>query len=72
MAAAKQPRPAHTYRGARRNALKAGERLASHRWQTKPEYYGRDVSRSGTPVLPDGTLDYTFKGPIRANERNLR
>lgn len=38
MPQAKPPRPAHTYRGARRNALKAGERLQPHRWQTKPNH----------------------------------
>jgi len=26
-------------------------------------------SRLGTPVLADGTLDYSFKGLIRANKK---
>lgn len=34
----KAPRPASTYRGARRNALKTGAKLQPHRWQTKPNF----------------------------------
>ena len=65
----KSPRPASTYRGARRNALKAGAILQSHRWQTRLSYFGRKHSAFGTPVLPDNTMDYTFKGSVLANER---
>ncbi len=65
----KPPRPASAYRGARRNALKRGVKLTPHQWQTRLAYYGRKRSAFGTPVLPDNTLDYTFKGPMRANER---
>lgn len=38
MTTSKTPRPADTYRGARRNALKAGEKLQPHRWQTRVNY----------------------------------
>jgi len=65
----KPPRPASAYRGVRRNALKRGDKLTPHQWQTRLAYYGRKRSAFGTPVLPDNTLDYTFKGPMRANER---
>jgi len=68
----KPPRPANSYRGARRNALKAGATLQPHRWQTRPDYYGRKNSAFGTPVLHDNTLDYTFRGETRANERKRR
>ncbi len=34
----KTPRPAATYRGARRNAFKRGERPGPHKWQTRPHY----------------------------------
>lgn len=67
--AKKTPRPRASYRGARRNALKRGEKLQPHRWQARPEYYNMAHSRLGTPVLADGTLDYSFKGLIRANEK---
>jgi len=39
----KSPRPASTYRGARRNALKRGEKLTPHRWQTKPNHIRQHV-----------------------------
>ena len=65
----KPPRPASTYRGARRNYLKAGGKPRPHRWQTRPDYFNKKTSAFSTPVLPDNTLDYTFKGQVRANER---
>jgi hypothetical protein len=68
----KPPRPASTYRGARRNALKRGEKLTAHRWQIKPPYAGKKYSRFGTEVLEDGALDGSFKGVIRENARVLR
>jgi hypothetical protein len=40
-AARKPPRPAFSYRGARRNALKAGAILQPHRWQTRPDHKDR-------------------------------
>jgi hypothetical protein len=64
----KGPRPASTYRGARRNALKAGAKLVPHRWQTKRPTPGSRTPL-GTLVLDDGTLDYSFKGVIRPNEK---
>jgi len=67
--ARKPPRPASTYRGVRRNALKRDIRLQPHRWQTRLSYFGRKHSAFGTPVLPDNTMDYTFKGAVLANER---
>ncbi len=65
----KPPRPASAYRGARRNALKRGTKLTPHQWQTRLSYFGRKHSAFSTPVLPDNTMAYTFKGPVRANER---
>ena len=65
----KPPRPASAYRGARRNYLKAGGKPRPHRWQTRPDYFNKKTSAFGTPVLPDNTMDYTFKGSVRANER---
>jgi hypothetical protein len=51
MPAKKTPRPADTYRGARRNALKAGAKLLPHRWQTQPNFIdgGNRRTRLNTP-----------------------
>ena len=71
-------RPANSYRGARRNAARQNQ------WERMPVFgmmglrttWHQPVARTdkntrfGTPIMVDGTLDGSFKGVIRPNERD--
>jgi hypothetical protein len=76
----KQPRPAHSYRGARRN------RARENRWTPLPRPEGgiafkmtwrqpvssTDQFKGSCPILSDGTLDHRFRGVIRPNEKRRK
>jgi hypothetical protein len=75
------PRPAHSYRGWRRNLARENQwpliprsaaGLAFKSTWHQPVSSTDKFSKGGSPLLSDGTLDHRFHGVIRPNEKKLK